>query len=131
MKNIRKGGISLVALVITIIVMIILTGAVIMTFMDDGIIDRAKEAVIRSDYTTLVEAYQIRYLDERIENETNKEIEEIKKIALLKEVVEKLRLEGFTFESNDTVVNYKGDNGYIAAWVLSNFKYKDYRVVRF
>ena len=48
MKNFRKG-ISLVALVITIIVLIILTAAVIITFMDGGIIDRAKEATFKSD----------------------------------------------------------------------------------
>ena len=42
----RKQGISLVALVITIIVLIILTGAVIVTFMEGGIIERAKEAKV-------------------------------------------------------------------------------------
>ena len=41
----KKQGISLVALVITIIVLIILTGAVIVTFMEGGIIDRAKEII--------------------------------------------------------------------------------------
>ena len=40
-----KKGISLVALVITIIVLIILTGAVILSFQDGGIIDRADQAV--------------------------------------------------------------------------------------
>ena len=56
MKNLsKKGGISLVALVITIIVLIILTGAVILSFQDGGIIDRAQQAVTDNNEAVLEE----------------------------------------------------------------------------
>ena len=53
----KKQGISLVALVITIIVLIILTGAVIVTFMEGGIVDRAKEATFKSDIRSYQEIF--------------------------------------------------------------------------
>ena len=68
MKNLsKKGGISLVALVITIIVLIILTGAVIVTFMEGGIVDRAKESVFKSDIRTYQEILAVKRADEYIE----------------------------------------------------------------
>ena len=50
-----KKGISLVALIVTIIVLIILTGAVILSFQDGGIIDRADQAVEDSNDAVLEE----------------------------------------------------------------------------
>ena len=47
-----RRGISLIVLVITIIVLIILTAAVIVTFMEGGIVDRAKQATFKSDIRT-------------------------------------------------------------------------------
>ena len=56
MKRSRKSaGISLVSLVITIIVLIILTAVVIVTFMEGGIIDNAKESVFKNDIKTYQE----------------------------------------------------------------------------
>ena len=63
--NKKTAGISLVALVITIIVLIILTAAVIVTFMDGGIIDRAKESVFKND----IQTYQEMLVDLRLEDE--------------------------------------------------------------
>ena len=65
----RKGtsGISLVALIVTIIVLIILTAAVIITFMDGGIVDKAKKATFRSDIRNyqdiLLEKSSVRKID--------------------------------------------------------------------
>ena len=50
-----KKGISLVALVTTIIVLIILTGTVILIFRECGIVEKSKDAVLRSDSATLQE----------------------------------------------------------------------------
>ena len=44
-----KKGISLIVLIITIIVILILTGAVILSFMDNNPIDSATEAAFKSD----------------------------------------------------------------------------------
>ena len=45
----KKQGISLIVLVITIIVMIILAAAIILSLTSNGIIDRANEAVDKTD----------------------------------------------------------------------------------
>ena len=73
MKNLsKKGGISLVALVITIIVLIILTGAVIVTFMDGGVIDRAKESVFKSDIRTYQSMLAVKLSEEQLTIHTQK-----------------------------------------------------------
>ena len=118
----KKKGISLVALVVTIIVLIILTGAVVATFMEGGIITNAKEAVMKSDYTTLVEAYDVKYNTAKIDEVTGTG-EITSEVIILKDVVDDLGLKGFTFDIDNEKVNYTGDNTYISDWVISNFKF--------
>ena len=68
----KKKGISLIVLVITIVVMIILAGAVIINLNNSGIIDRAKEGVVNYSenetcqliYTSYLE-YQIEKIDDK------------------------------------------------------------------
>ena len=70
MKNLRNSktsGISLVALIVTIIVLIILTAAVIVTFMEGGIIEKAKEAVFKSDIRTYQEILAVKNAEKQIE----------------------------------------------------------------
>jgi len=82
MKNSSKrAGISLVALIVTIIVLIILTAAVIVTFMEGGVIDRAKESVFKSDIRTYQEILAVKRAEEQIKLATgNGEEEELKLI---------------------------------------------------
>ena len=49
----QRQGISLIVLVITIIIMIILAGAIILALNNSGIIGRATEATDKSDKATL------------------------------------------------------------------------------
>ena len=67
LKNSKTSGISLVALIVTITVLIILTAAVIVTFMEGGIIDRAKEAVFKSDIRTYQEILAVKNAEKQIE----------------------------------------------------------------
>jgi len=67
MKKKNTSGISLVALIVTIIVLIILTAAVIVTFMEDGIIDKAKEAVFKNDIRTYQEILIVKKGKEQID----------------------------------------------------------------
>ncbi|MBE5821694.1 MAG: hypothetical protein E7311_03790 [Clostridiales bacterium] len=68
LKNSKKtSGISLVALIVTIIVLIILTAAVIVTFMEGGIIEKAKEAVFKSDIRTYQEILAVKNAEKQIE----------------------------------------------------------------
>ncbi|MBE5821832.1 MAG: hypothetical protein E7311_04510 [Clostridiales bacterium] len=83
MKNLKKSktsGISLVALIVTIIVLIILTAAVIVTFMEGGIIDRAKESVFKSDIRTYQEILAVKRAEEQIKLATGNGEEELKLI---------------------------------------------------
>ena len=67
LKNKTTSGISLVALIVTIIVLIILTAAVIVTFMEGGIIEKAKEAVFKSDIRTYQEILAVKNAEKQIE----------------------------------------------------------------
>ena len=100
-----KKGISLIVLVITIIVMIILASAIILTLNDSGIINRANEAV---EATNLQEIKQIAslawseaYLDNR--NVADEET----KYANIKAAVDKA-LENIDVSGYDIVVEEKG-----------------------
>ena len=72
MKNLRKGenGITLIALVITIIVLLILSGVAISTiFGNDGIIERGQEAIFKGEVSSYKEALATEMLGESIGNE--------------------------------------------------------------
>ncbi len=59
----QKRGISLIVLVITIIVMIILAGAIILTLNNSGIIGRAEEAKNKSDIASVKELVAVVQLE--------------------------------------------------------------------
>ena len=63
-----KKGISLIVLIITIIVMLILAGAVIMSIKSSGIIEKASEAAFKSDLKTYNEEYMLWLIDEEKNN---------------------------------------------------------------
>lgn len=73
MKNNR--GISLIVLVITIIVMVILAGAIVLTLNNSGIIGKASEAVKATNEANLKEMGNV-YLGEYIIKTNNGEIDE-------------------------------------------------------
>ncbi len=58
-----KQGISLIVLVITIIVMVILAGAIVLTLNNSGIIQKASEAVDKTDYATVKELTQMAWAE--------------------------------------------------------------------
>ena len=58
-----KQGISLIVLVITIIVMVILAGAIVLTLNNSGIIDKASEAVDATNYATVKELTQMAWAE--------------------------------------------------------------------
>ena len=58
-----KQGISLIVLVITIIVMVILAGAIVLTLNNNGIIDRASDAVEQTNLATVKELTQMAWAE--------------------------------------------------------------------
>ena len=69
----EKRGISLIALVITIIVMIILATAIILSLFDSGIIGKANKAKIDSDTANLKEYVNALKAEYELMSETEKE----------------------------------------------------------
>lgn len=67
MKKELNKGISLVALIISIIILIIITAAIILTFMDGGILERAKESTFKSDIDTYKIQLQKSIADKKLE----------------------------------------------------------------
>jgi len=58
-----KKGISLIVLVITIIVMIIIAGAIIISLNGTNVVNRADEAVTKSDVANLRSALTLEYAE--------------------------------------------------------------------
>ena len=63
-----KKGISLIVLVITIIVMIIIAGAIIISLNSTNVINRADEAVIKSDLANLKSELTLYYTEVMLTN---------------------------------------------------------------
>ena len=59
----KKNGISLIVLVITIIVMVILAGAIILTLNNSGIIGKASEAVEETNLATVKEVASLAWAE--------------------------------------------------------------------
>ncbi len=67
-----KNGITLIALVITIIVLLILAGVTIATLMgDNGVLTKSSEAKIKDNHAKVFEALGLESQTHRIEEETN------------------------------------------------------------
>ncbi len=58
-----KQGISLIVLVITIIVMVVLAGAIVLTLNNSGIIQKATDAVDKTNYATVKELTQMAWAE--------------------------------------------------------------------
>ena len=114
MKNKEKRGISLVALIITIIVLIILTGAVIMNITgENNTIDKAKEAVFKNDITTYRDSLAIYEMNKKLNAATEQvAVEETNATTAgeIKEIIPEFKseYEGIVKISNGKLVG--GDN---------------------
>lgn len=82
--NNRNGGITLIALVITIIVLLILAGVSITTLIgENGVINKASDAKIETEIADIKEQIQIDIIGEQVGNKEN--ISD----SVLKEILEK------------------------------------------
>ena len=80
-RNKKERGITLIALVVTIIVLIILAGISInLIFGTNGIINKAKDAKIKTDIASIKENIQMEILGKQAENNGNISDDSLKKI---------------------------------------------------
>ena len=98
----ENKGITLIALVITIIVLIILAGISINLLLgDNGIIKKAQEAGIESEKASLVEEIQLKITDKQIGNNGKISKEQVKNI---------LDEYGTTIIENDEITGLRPEN---------------------
>ena len=117
-----KDGISLIVLVITIIVMIVLAGAVILALSNSGIIEKATSSAFKTDVKTIKEEYEYKMAELKLNDETfdqttlnasdttlsyNTKTEEGGNLYSIVPTAEKYKDE---FEVRDGVLRYKGEN---------------------
>ena len=117
-----KKGISLIVLVITIIVMIVLAGAVILALSNSGIIEKATSSAFKTDVKTIKEEYEYKMAELKLNDETfdqttlnasdttlsyNTKTEEDGNLYSIVPTAEKYKDE---FEVRDGVLRYKGEN---------------------
>ena len=100
MKN-NKKGITLVALVITIIILLILAGvAIALVFGEDGIITRAKEAKYKSNFSEIQDKTMLYWTNCEQEDILNGQSREVQyKLPLIGQIDSSLIREGGTLET--------------------------------
>ncbi len=103
MEGKERKGISLVALIITIIVLIILTGAVIVSIIgENNTIDKAKEATNLNNLDNLKTAYMMERSNNMLEGIQDD-------VGALQKAAESCQMES-DFEFEGEIVKYKGEN---------------------
>lgn len=104
--NTHKLGISLVTLIITIIILIIMTASIIATFIDGGLIDKAKESVFKNDIRT----YQDKLAYKNAKNKINLEINNEEDSEINADTLEKIQeiIPEFKEEYKDLIIIKNG-----------------------
>ena len=97
-KKTNKQGISLIVLVITIIVMIILAAAIVLTLNNSGIINRANEAVEKTDLAQIKKLAALKWSESYLNNEED----------ISGYVIEKLSEEGINTDKYEITVTNTG-----------------------
>lgn len=112
MKNTRENGITLIALIITIIVMLILVGVTVSVALNGGLFSTAKEAANRTDKARIEEEMQgaiLAALDNNGNIKLDKLKEEISKIKGIESVGENFPLVVKDKNGNEWEINTNGE----------------------
>ena len=109
-KNYKIAGITLIALVITIIILIILAGISIAAIKNTQIIDKAKEAKTKTEKATIDEEMKLLESDWQVEKnaDNNKNFEEF-----LKEKQQEGKIENYEIKENKEKSYIIHKNGYM------------------
>jgi len=114
MKN-NKQAISLILLIITVIVMIILAGAIILTLSNVGIIEQAEKAVDDSDFQEVQTIASLAWSEAYMEIEGKKTQEKLEE-----KVLEKLKAEDIEIAKYKITVTKEGVDVTINPWVIAS-----------
>ena len=100
-RNKNKQAISLIVLVITIIVMVILAGAIILTLNNNGIIQKANDAVEKTNLATVKELAQTKWAEAYLKTDRSQE-------KLEEYVLEELKNAGIDLDEYNIEVTTNG-----------------------
>lgn len=109
MKTKEKKGITLIALVVTIVILIILATISVRIVLNSSLIDRAQKGAELTEIVKLEEKANMIYADKRIEKIENNE----KNPVTEKELIEELNKEGYKSyqlkDDNDVIIDIQLD----------------------
>ena len=121
--NKRKKGISLIVLVITILVMIILSGVVIVSLQKNNPIEKAKEAAYKTKIATIIEQIELEKINDFAGTNNSEKrilwdspfnyqlIGSVEQGKIEKELGRKLEATDLFYEVNMAITEYPGDKG--------------------
>lgn len=133
----RNTGITLIALIITIVILVILSAVSINLILNNGLIDKAGEAAFKakmSSYKELTDLYVLNKVTQEISTDTkNINSGEMLKQAILDEFIEDLEVEDVTIDireilpeisttEEEYIVVYKGKMHYVSNPNVKNNK---------
>ena len=133
----RNTGITLIALIITIVILVILSAVSINLILNNGLIDKAGEAAFKakmSSYKELTDLYVLNKVTQEISTDTkNINSGEMLKQAILDEFIEDLEVEDVTIDireilpeisvtEEEYIVVYKGEMYYVSNPNVKNNK---------
>ncbi|MDD2627867.1 MAG: hypothetical protein PHR25_01155 [Clostridia bacterium] len=104
-RSTNKNGISLIFLVITIIVMIIITGAVIVSLSSGNITNKAKDAVEKINLKSLQDAATLAYTDYKLNGKTGNISEYIKNWLITKKYASEKDIGKYIFDESGKVLS--------------------------
>lgn len=103
----KNKGITLIALVITIIILLILAGVTIATLTgDDGILNKASKAISEQEKATMKEELELKLMELRMDYETDQNLKT--KYPTIADYI-KEKLDGYKF-SNGSEIKYDKEN---------------------
>ena len=92
-KKVENAGITLIALIVTIVILLILAGVTLnLVLGDNGIISKAKEAKEKTIAAQQKESLELSYIDAIISANTSENEEDI--IKIIEDAITKLNLRG-------------------------------------
>lgn len=107
----KQNGITLIALIVSIVILIILASISINIVLNGGIINRAEKGAELTELAKVEEKANLIYADQKMEEYQNKEKEDVR----INDIIEVLKKEKYQFEEaeGDDVVGIKLDKDII------------------
>lgn len=123
-RNLKNKGITLIALVITIIIILLLSGIAIVQLTGNGLFEKAKISKKMTRYVSAKEIVDLKLMDIQIDCTEKEEEYNIKKIAKEMELAENIKIEKYYNKQNEEITNETTE---LDGIVVSVNEYSEYK----